>query len=202
MIKNIIFDFGGVLGQFNEEVLITPYVNDKIMSSQISEVVFDRLYWDRLDLGTISDEEVREGIKSRMTPDLVDISLKIYNNWIYNLKPVYGMCEVVKEASNKGFKLYLLSDISRGFSTDYKKVEWISDLFSYFEGLVFSGVEGLVKPHKATFENLLSKYNLNAEECLFIDDREVNVSGAKHCGIAGYVFDGDSLRLKEYLSQL
>lgn len=202
MIKNLIFDFGGVLGQFNEEVLISPYVSDSTIKKQISEVVFDRLYWDRLDKGTISHEEIRAGIKSRMPDNLLDVSLKVYDNWIYNLKPVNGMCELVEEISKNDYKLYLLSDISRDFSTEYKNVEWINKLFSYFEGLTFSGVEGLVKPHKETFENLLSKHNLKANECLFIDDRETNVNGAKLCGINGYVFDGDAVKLRQYLSQL
>ena len=57
MIKNVIFDFGQVLVHFEPEYMVRQYVNDEEDVKLLSEVIFDRLYWDRLDLGTITDEE-------------------------------------------------------------------------------------------------------------------------------------------------
>ena len=53
----------------------------------------------------------------------------------------------------------------------------------------------MVKPNKEIFEHLLGKYNLNADECLFIDDSEKNIEGAKALGINGYLFDGNAVKL-------
>lgn len=47
----------------------------------------------------------------------------------------------------------------------------------------------LLKPNREIFEALLDKYNFKAEECIFIDDREINIQGAKVLGIEGIVFE-------------
>ncbi|MBO5092626.1 MAG: HAD family phosphatase, partial [Clostridia bacterium] len=57
-IKNVVFDFGQVLVYFQPSYMVGAYVSDEADKALIEEVVFDRLYWDRLDSGDISDEEV------------------------------------------------------------------------------------------------------------------------------------------------
>ena len=49
MVQNYIFDFGNVLTRFDIKELTAAAVDDEVLLSEISEVVFDRLYWDRLD---------------------------------------------------------------------------------------------------------------------------------------------------------
>ena len=46
---------------------------------------------------------------------------------------------------------------------------------------------------------LLKKHNLKAEECIFIDDSQKNIDGAKSAGIEGYLFDGNVKKLRIYL---
>ena len=109
------------------------------------------------------------------------------------------MESLVKDIHAGGSKLYLLSSISKGFARDWCKVKWIKELFELFDGLVLSGTIGMVKPNRDIFEHLLCKYSLNADECIFIDDSQKNIDGAKSVGINGYLFDGDAEKLKEYL---
>ena len=54
--------------------------------------------------------------------------------------------------------------------------------FRTFEGIVISGEEKLKKPDERIFRLLLERYELAAEECLFIDDSLVNVRAAEHLG--------------------
>ena len=62
---------------------------------------------------------------------------------------------------------------------------------------VVSGAEGLVKPDPRLFQVLLDRYQLKAEECLFIDDNPDNVAAAKGMGMQGIVFNGaEDLRKK------
>ena len=96
-------------------------------------------------------------------------------------------------------KLYLLSNISIGFAKNYSKVSWIKNLFDCFDGLVFSGNIGMVKPSSDIFEYLIKTFNLKVDECLFIDDSLKNIEGAKLVGIEGYLFDGDAIKLRNYL---
>lgn len=199
MIKNYIFDFGNVLAEFYPERLTAPFAENPKMLKYISEVVFDRTYWDKLDSGEITDEEVKSDIRRRVPEELGETSCKVYDNWISTMTPVHGMQELISDIRKTDKKLFLLSNISIGFAENYGKTQWIKELFDCFDGLVFSGPIGKVKPDREIFEHLLETYNLKAEECLFIDDNEKNIEGAKKVGIEGYRFTGDSHKLRKYL---
>ncbi len=199
MIKNYIFDFGNVLAQFYPDKLTAPFVPDKEMQKNISEIVFDRVYWDKLDKGGITDDEVKAEICSRVPKELGDLACKVYDNWVNTLTPVENMQQLIRDIHKTDKKLYLLSNISVGFANGYKNVKWIKELLDCFDGLVFSGTIEMTKPNKEIFEYLLKKFNLKAEECLFIDDSAVNIDGAKAIGIKGYLFDGNAKKLRDYL---
>jgi putative hydrolase of the HAD superfamily len=71
-----------------------------------------------------------------------------------------------------------------------------------FDGLVLSGEINIVKPNAEIFEYLLSKYNLNREECIFVDDNKANITGAEKAGIKGYLFDGDAEKLHTAIAEI
>ena len=66
MIKNVVFDFGQVMVHFEPNYMVGKYVTDEQDAKLLETVLFDRLYWDRLDAGTISDAEVIEECKKRL----------------------------------------------------------------------------------------------------------------------------------------
>lgn len=197
MFKNYIFDFGWVLVRFDSRYMTKKYIKNEKDCSLAHEVIFDRLYWDRLDDGTITDDEVKEGIRSRLPENLWEGACKAYDNWYYNLPFIDGMVDLIKQIKANGGKLFILSNISIGFAQNYKNVPQLYELFSLFDGLVFSGPLHITKPDAQIFEHLLSEYNLKAEETLFVDDSEKNVTGARAVGISGYRFDGDAAKLRK-----
>ena len=199
MIRNYIFDFGNVLGQFDPAAMTALWVDDPDTAATVSQVAYDRLYWDKLDDGTITDEAIREDIFRRLPEALARIAWEVYEKWIISMPPVPGMEVLVKDIKCTGGRIYLLSNISIGFAEGYRACPWIKALFSHFDGLVFSGPVGLVKPHEDIFHYLLEKYDLHPEECIFIDDRQENISGAEAVGIQGYLFDGDAEKLRSTL---
>ncbi len=199
MIKNYIFDFGNVLANFYEEMLTAPHVAEEALRKIISEIVFDRLYWDKLDDGSITDDEVRAEICRRLPEEHGELGCLVYDSWVKTLTPVPGMEALVADLKKAGARLYLLSNISIGFAESYREVPWLNQLLGMFDGLVFSGVIAMVKPKQEIFEHLLNTYSLKPEECLFVDDRKENIDGAKRVGIHGYLFDGDAEKLKAYL---
>ncbi len=198
MIKNIIFDFGQVLVHFDPEYMTSRYVTEQQDIGLLKEVVFDRLYWDKLDKGTITDEELVAAVKARLPERLHKTAEKIYDNWYYNLPEMEGMRELLSEVRKAGFSTYILSDVSIGFSNRYTEI----DILKGFDGYCFSAAEGVCKPDPAAIQNLLSKYALKAEESFFIDDRAVNIEGAAKAGVDGFVFGGDSAALKEKLKEI
>ena len=199
MIKNYIFDFGCVLANFSPEEFTRAYVKEEENIPLVRDVVFSRDFWAPLDMGTITDEEVKQGIMQRLPENLHEAACRIYDNWINLLTPINGMEELIRDLKGNGGKIFLLSNISKGFSENYSKFPWIKNLFSLFDGLVFSGTVGIVKPSPEIFNHLLSKYNLKAEECIFIDDYHGNIEGCENVGIKGYLFDGNSKALKDFL---
>jgi len=199
-IKNYIFDLGNVLVRFDPMALTAPYVQDLETRKLISQTAFDRLYWDRLDLGTITDEELKAACHTRLPGDLHDLCDKAYDHWVENLTLLPGMRELLLDVKAAGHRVFLLSNISIGFTQQYQQVPMLRELLSHFEGLVFSGPLGIVKPSREIFLHLLETYGLQPEETLFIDDSTKNVAGAQAVGIHGYLFDGDAAKLRNYIS--
>lgn len=199
MIKNLIFDFGQVMVSFKRKYMVERFVTDPEDSALLQKVVFDRLYWDRLDAGTITDEETLRLVCERLPERLHGSARDIYYNWIYNIPEIPGMSRLVGEMKAKfGVKVYLLSNISKYFAAHIDEIACLAD----FDGCVLSSTCGFTKPHRDIYEHICSRFSLKPEECIFIDDRADNIEGAENYGIRGYVFDGDAARLKEYLTKL
>lgn len=199
MIKNIVFDFGQVLVHFEPKYMVGVYVEDKKDAELLERVVFDRLYWDRLDEGTITNEETIEEINKRIPERLWDVASKIYYNWIYNIPEMEGMRELIKFLKeNYDLKFYLLSNISNYFASHSDEIPILKEI----DKCVFSAQVGIVKPSKAIFEHLCSYCDINPEESIFIDDNLANIKGANEFGINTYTFDGDAKKLKEYLIKI
>ena len=57
MIRQVIFDFGQVLVKFDPHMMCRKYLDDRKDIETMETVLFDRLYWDKLDAGTMTDEE-------------------------------------------------------------------------------------------------------------------------------------------------
>ena len=199
MLKNFIFDLGHVLTPFEAYDLTRVYVKDESKVALVAETVFDRLYWDRLDAGTIEDGEVTEGFLSRLPEELHEAALDAYNNWIINLHPTPGMPGLVRELKAKGGKVFLLSNTSVNLYENYHRNPWMKELFEIFDGLIVSGVIKKTKPNREIYEYVLDTYGLDASETIFIDDNRKNIEGCRAVGIEGYLFDGDTQGLRKYL---
>ena len=197
MIKNVIFDFGQVLVHFEPDYITGRYIKNEADKNLAKNVIFDRLYWDRLDAGTIPEEEVISGIKSRLPERLWEDSLNAYKNWIYNIPEVDKMSDLIKYIKEKyGVKVYLLSNISEYFAEHSKEIEILKNM----DGCVFSATCGFTKPNREIYEHICEKFGLLPEETVFIDDNEKNIKGAEDFGIKGYLFKKDPDELKKWLN--
>ena len=68
--KNIIFDFGQVLIHFNEDAMTRRYVKNKADCQTVKTVVFDRIYWDRFDDGTLTTTQAKPLMSARLPEHL------------------------------------------------------------------------------------------------------------------------------------
>ena len=189
--KNVIFDFGQVIVYFNEENMTRRYFSNDEECETVSKVVFDRLYWDRFDAGSLSPCDAKPMMAKRLPPQLHEKAFMLLEKWYYDLEFIPGMRELISDLKQSGKGIYLLSNIGVDFAENYTKVSALAELFSLFDGLVFSSREA--------FEYLLKEYNLNPADCVFVDDREVNIIGAEKAGIKGILFGGDSDLLRRQI---
>jgi putative hydrolase of the HAD superfamily len=198
MIRNVVFDFGQVMVHFEPSYMVAQYVSDPEDALLLREVVFDRLYWDRSDEGTIEDEELLAECRKRLPERLHEVAGQIYYNWIYHIPEIEGMRELVHSIKEKyGVRTFLLSNISTYFAAHRDEIPSLAE----FEVCIFSAVAGHVKPHADMFEYLCEACGISAEETLFVDDSEKNIKGAEAFGIRGYLFDGNVAALRRYLDE-
>ncbi len=197
MIEALIFDFGQVLVRFDPSSMVARYVQDSADAALLTEVVFDRLYWDALDAGTITDEDALKAVCERLPSRLHETARTIHYHWIHMLPEIDGMDALLSELKDAGVPLYLLSNISRYFADN----SHCAPILRHFDGCVYSAVCGYCKPHRAIFEHICRTYGLVPSTTLFIDDNEKNIEGAKAFGLQGFLFDGHAASLREYLRE-
>lgn len=97
------------------------------------------------------------------------------------MKPNKPMWEIIKKL--KMYNLYILSNYaSDSFDALYLKY---TNLFAQipYANFYISGKKGFIKPRMNCFNSFLNSYNLNPQECLFIDDQPINIFQAKKAGI-------------------
>ena len=194
--KNVIFDYGNTIVEFEPMNIVKRFgITDNADAEILCEKVFDRKYWDKLDSDDISQEEFINGVLSELPQRLHGIATDICNNWITNLPFIQGMDKLIYKLKQDGYKIYLLSNISKHFAENSDKIE----IFKQFDGLVFSGAIGLIKPNKDIFEYILHKYNLVPSETVFIDDNKDNVATAEGMGIKSLLFDGNSENAEQFI---
>lgn len=196
MYKNIIFDLGNVLLSFNPK----EYLNSKIGENR-RERVFKEIFlskeWVKLDEGTITEIEAIEAISLRNEAYREDIK-RAFENWYDILIPIDDTVNILKSLKEKGYKLYYLSNFH---DIAFKKMKEKYDFFNLFDGGVVSYEDKLLKPDERIYKTILNRYNLIAEESIFIDDTKINVKAAKEANIEGLVFENTN-KLKEDLKDL
>lgn len=100
---------------------------------------------------------------------------------------------------DKQNKLFVLSNVS--ISSFETLRTYHPEVMHLFDGAVIAGDVHWRKPNVHIYKHLLQKYMLDPKDCIFIDDKEVNVLVAKSMGMEGIVFD-DPEKVKKQLKQL
>lgn len=192
--KNIlIFDFGGVLIDWNPHYLYDPYFGDPAKAEWFLQNICTMDWNIQMDGGKPFAQGIAE--LSAVYPEWSREIELYYSGWPKMVAgPVPGMLELLGELKQQGYRLFGLSNWSR---ETYPYIEHSYPVLDLLEGKVVSGYEGLFKPQPAIFELLLSRFSLKAEDCIFIDDNAANVAGAEAVGISGMLFrSADDLREK------
>jgi HAD superfamily hydrolase (TIGR01509 family) len=181
MIKNIIFDLGNVLISFKPaEFLEKRNYAEKIQKTILNDI-FHSPEWKMLDNGDINTNEAIEAIslKSSLKKEEIRLVFELRKELMYPLDENIKSLPALRE---RGFKLYYLSNFPKDIFEDVKNSYCF---FKYFDGGCISAELKLSKPDVEIYKKLLSKYGLEPEESLFIDDIELNVRAAETIGMKG-----------------
>lgn len=196
-IKNIVFDFGGVLLDWNPRYLYSSFFSDeKEMEHFLANICTSE--WNaEQDRG----RPFSEGIKLLQSqyPEYHEAIQLFFDKWEDMLKcELSESVKLLRELKDKDYRIWGLTNWSaETIPIAYRK----HDFFKLFDGIVVSGEEKLLKPDKRIYEILLTRYMLNAEESVFIDDNFPNIKAARELGFNAILFDNIS-NVRNRLSEI
>ena len=178
-IDTIIFDFGGVLIDWNPRYMY----RDEFEESAAMEQFLREVCTDDWNLQQDKGRPLAEGtriLQERFPEHAVKIGL-YYGQWEKMVKGDIPQNVALLQKLKEKYKLYGLTNWSaETFPIVFKRYSF----FSLFDGIVMSGEEKLIKPDKKIFELMLERYHLKAENALFIDDNINNIQAAKELGFS------------------
>lgn len=167
--KAIILDMYGVIVKQTGDDFV-PYVQQTFPDLSIEEI---HTPWFKADIGELTSLEVWEAIGFK--GDLE----KIEKEYLDTIELSDGFINFIEKAKNK-YKLAIISNDSSRWS---KYLRNKFDLNKYFDVISISGDLKIQKPDVRIFLLTTEKLGLNAEDCIYIDDREGNLEAAKKLGM-------------------
>lgn len=192
MIKNIIFDIGNVLAHFRWKDYIGERFSPKIQNRMELATVHGP-YWDEVDRGAIPIAEVVK-LCAALEPELAKEIAAFFANREELVEEYPYAADLVRGLKRNGYKVYLLSNYA-GDVFEYAKQHFT--FIPLVDGGVISYEIHKVKPEPEIYETLLEKYQLNPDECVFLDDLERNLIGARKHGIHTVLFENLAQALSE-----
>jgi len=202
-VKNIIFDFGGVLFEIDYNLPIEAF-------KKLGNSGFAKFYtqsnqnevFDLMETGKISNEDFLKYLNT-LAPKAT--LLEVLNAWNCILLKLWPeQVEIVRALRNKGYRTFMLSNTNAIHVGEFEKmIEETMTLTSFqsaFEKVYYSNVLGIKKPYPSTFIEVCKMNILVPEETLFIDDSIQHVNGAAQAGLISYHLKPEE-KLNEVMSE-
>jgi putative hydrolase of the HAD superfamily len=186
MIKNLVFDLGNVLLSFKPAEYLTKNNYPETIKALVLSDVFGSQEWAMLDKGEISTPDAIETISKNSSLKREEIT-HIFNKRTDLMFPLDQNVRLLPGLKKRGLKLYYLSNFPLDIFDEVRSGYYF---FKHFEGGLISAEAKHAKPDQRIYELLMEKYSLIPEECLFIDDIEINVNSARAFGMKGLFTDG------------
>ena len=198
MIKNIVFDMGGVLIDYDpHKTLRTVFCEEDAVRAE--QVLFHSGLWNNLDLGTTDFAGIADVANASLPAHMHEPLRALLLRWWDKEMPPFGYMEdFIREVKAAGYGVYLCSNTSADI---YAHMDAIPAL-RLMDGIIASCDYGVAKPDARLFEALYTRFGLRPEECFFIDDMPRNIEGAAATGMVGHCFaDKNVARLREAMRE-
>jgi len=196
MLRNIVFDVGYVLLDYTwKEEFNRRY--DPETAEILRRSLFgggipagERGMWDLYDNGLVTDEEVRSTCFSRL-PEYREALEWFFGDVSAWCRVRADMADQIPPLKEKGYRIYLLSNYPE---TLWKLHVQSREFYPLLDGETVSWAEHFGKPEERFYRTLLDRYDLKAEECLFLDDRAENTAAAEKLGFHTITLDNPPAR--------
>lgn len=193
MIKNIIFDVGDVLFDYRWKEALMEHGLNESEAEKLANLILNDHLWYLKDMAIMTDEEVLAEYHKKYPQYANEIDWFMGNIGSFQI-PRHEVWEKMHVLKNMGYKIYILSNYpEKLFKQHTKGASFLNDV----DGMVISYQIHIGKPNKEIYMYLLKKYDLKAEECLFLDDREANTESAVKLGMKA-----ETVKTREYLNKI
>ena len=182
--KDIIFDLGGVLIDWNPRYLYKKIFASAEEMEWFLTSVCSPVWNAQQDAGRPFAEGIAQA--KAQYPKYAPQIDAYFLRWEEMLGgPIKGTVQLLRELKYKNYRIFALSNWSAEmFPIAQKKF----DFLGLFDGIVLSGEEKMNKPEPEIYKRLLFRYQLQADNCIFTDDNQDNVSAAQTLGIDAILF--------------
>ena len=181
---DIILDMGNVLLEWNKDKILRGVVKTEKDYMILDKAIFQSGLWERLDLGTLTREELVLKVISMIGSIYQEKVQEVVWNWPSYIEIYMEVFPLLVHLKEKGHRIFVLSNTSPVF---YELLEeQLSPLNEILDGFVLSCDIKAIKPDPKMFEEILHKYDLNPENCIFLDDVKENTNMAESLGIKAY----------------
>ena len=190
----VVFDLGGVLLDWNPRHLYRKlFPGDEAAMEDFLANVCTVEWNERQDAGRAFADAVAEILPRHSDKaHLIEAFGRRFGEMIAG--PIDGTVDILADLKRKGVPRYALTNWSaETYPTQSERFEFLS----WFDGIVVSGDEGVIKPDPRIFHILLERYRIDPREAVFIDDNPANAEAAASLGIHGIHFRSPELLRRE-----
>jgi putative hydrolase of the HAD superfamily len=192
-IRNVIFDFGGVLVRWSPREIVTGLYADETLRAKLISEIFQHPDWLELDRGTLSEDEAAKTFATRVGRP-VDEMAALLVRARESLTLIPETVALLQDLSAAGIPVYGLSNMA---AKTFEFLRARDPHWSLFRGTVISGEIKMVKPDAEIFEHIAKEHGLEPAESLFLDDLQANIDAAKRAGFQVMLFDDPPRRCQD-----
>lgn len=194
MIKNVIFDVGDVLVHFSWRERMMELGLDGEELERVAQATVFNPEWKEIDRGVKPLDEIIDSFISKV-PDHEKEIREFFSDCMLFIRETDYADAWLEGLKKEGYNIYILSNFGIDF---FEKIFEAYKCFRHIDGRVVSYEVHQLKPDDDIYLSLLSKYGLNASECVFFDDMPANIEAACRLGIHGIRFTGREAAEQEF----
>ncbi len=185
MIKNLLFDLGGVIMNLDRDRCVRAFEALGMRDAdEFLGVYGQKGAFLALERGDIDADEFRREIRPLFDREVTDEEIdSAFNQFLTGIPQ--ERLRALRQL-RKRYGVYLLSNTNpimmNGFIAEQFRQEEGMEMKDYFDGVVASYVAKCYKPDREIFDYACEKCGIKPEETLFFDDSQANVDAARALG--------------------